>query len=329
MIKILSEPKPKISITKKKLKEIEKDFSELRHKFSKEEIDKFRKSFYNIKNHKNLYASEIKKAEKNLVELEESLQSIKSSDDDYNDDKKLNSIKRLSNVFKPKRTDDSFGGRRNNYIEYISEGDYYENFSPREYLDVIRPYLIDLINNHSQSREWKIQLVMLNRCISSKHFEEMHSVYSASDNIKNFMGTDTDEVIDRLFDTILQRFQRAIETSERGSKFIFKNVDLLYYYFHKIHMRRGEAYIDSFEWMKNKKATINPKNIDDDNYFQYSIPVALNHQNTGKNPQRKSKIKPFITKYNWQGIEFPAGPKDWEKLEQNNETIALNILYVP
>ena len=95
LIKILGESKPKISITKKKLKEIEKDFSELRHKFSKEEINKFRKSFYNIKNHKNLYASEIREAEKNLVELEESLQSIKSFDDDYNDDKKLNSIKRL------------------------------------------------------------------------------------------------------------------------------------------------------------------------------------------------------------------------------------------
>ena len=73
LIKILTELKPKINITKKKLKETEKDFSELRHKFIKEEIDKFRKSFYNIKNHKNLYASEIKKAEKNLVELEESL----------------------------------------------------------------------------------------------------------------------------------------------------------------------------------------------------------------------------------------------------------------
>ena len=100
LIKILSEPKPRISITKKKLKEIKKDFSELRHKFSKEEIDKFRKSFYNIKNHKNLYASEIREAVKNLVELEESHQSIKSFDDDYNDDKKLNSIKRLYDVFK-------------------------------------------------------------------------------------------------------------------------------------------------------------------------------------------------------------------------------------
>ena len=35
LIKILSEPKPKISISKKKLKEIKRDFSELRHEFSK------------------------------------------------------------------------------------------------------------------------------------------------------------------------------------------------------------------------------------------------------------------------------------------------------
>ena len=103
LMKILSEPKPKASITKKKLKEMEKDFSELRHKFSKKEIDKFRKSFYNIKNHKNLYASETKEAEKNLVELEESLQLIKFFDDDYNDDKKLNSIKKLFDWLKPKK----------------------------------------------------------------------------------------------------------------------------------------------------------------------------------------------------------------------------------
>ena len=103
LIKIFSEPKPKIRITKKKLKEIKKDLSELRNKFSKEEIDKFRKSFYNIKNHKNLYASEIREAEKNLIELEESLQFIKFFDDDYNDDKKLNSIKRLFDAFKPKK----------------------------------------------------------------------------------------------------------------------------------------------------------------------------------------------------------------------------------
>ena len=206
-------------------------------------------------------------------------------------------------MFKPKKTDDSFGGKKkkNSFIEYISEGDEYKNLSPEEYLDIIGPYLIDLINNHSQYGEWKIQLVMLNRCISSKNFEETHSVYSASDNIEIFMGTDTDEIIDRLFDTILQRFQQAIETSfERGSEFIFENVDLLYYYyFHKIDMKRRGSYKETPECLKNKKATTNPKNMNDDHYFQYGISVALNHKDIGRDPHRIPKVKPFITKYNW------------------------------
>ena len=42
-----------------------------------------------------------------------------------------------------------------------------------------------------------------------------------------------------------------------------------------------------------------------------------------------SKLKPNINKYNWEGIEFPAGPKDWKKIEQNNKAIPLNISFIP
>ena len=52
LIKALSEPKPKIRINKNNLKEIRKDFYELRHKFSKKEIDRYRKAFYDIKNYR-------------------------------------------------------------------------------------------------------------------------------------------------------------------------------------------------------------------------------------------------------------------------------------
>ena len=52
-------------------------------------------------------------------------------------------------MFKPKKTDGSFAGRRNNYLEYISKEDYYENLSPGEYLDMIRPYLEGLINEQT------------------------------------------------------------------------------------------------------------------------------------------------------------------------------------
>ena len=93
-------------------------------------------------------------------------------------------------------------------------------------------------------------------------------------------------------------------------------------------MKRSVSYIDSPEWLKNKKATINPQN-NDNNCVQYALTVALNHQNIANSPQRISKIKPFINQYNWKEIDFPSHSKDWKKFEQSNKTIALNILFVP
>ena len=51
LIKALSGPKRKLGINKNKLKEIKKDFYNLRHKCSKEEAGKYRKFFYDIKNY--------------------------------------------------------------------------------------------------------------------------------------------------------------------------------------------------------------------------------------------------------------------------------------
>ena len=72
----------------------------------------------------------------------------------------------------------------------------------------------------------------------------------------------------------------------RGSEFVPHSIDLLYYHLQKIGLKRGGSYIDSPEWLKNKKATINPEN-NDDNCFQYALTVALNHQNIGKKTLKK------------------------------------------
>ena len=75
LVKALRKPKPKpkpkikIRINKKKLEEIKKDFNELRHKFSQKEIDKYRKTFYDIKNYKHLSESKIEEVRENLNEL--------------------------------------------------------------------------------------------------------------------------------------------------------------------------------------------------------------------------------------------------------------------
>ena len=145
---------------------------------------------------------------------------------------------------------------------------------------------------------------------------------SKSDNIEIMMGRETNEVIEELFETLLQQYQKNLEESMRGSEFIFDSVNLLYYYLNKTSLNRGKLYIDSPKWQ-----TVNPKN--NDKCFQCNSTVALNHQNIKNNPERISKIKPFSDKYNWKEIEFPSYKKDWKTFELNNKSIALNIYYIP
>ena len=111
------------------------------------------------------------------------------------------------------------------------------------------------------------------------------------------------------------------------SEFFFDYVQLLYYNCHKINFNCGGSYIDSPDWIKNKKVTINPINKKDNKYFQYAKIVTSKYEKIKKDPQRIAKIKPFINKYNWQGIYFPSKKDDWKKFEKNNVTIALNVLY--
>ena len=72
------------------------------------------------------------------------------------------------------------------------------------------------------------------------------------------------------------------------------------YDFQFLPLNRGSSDIESPEWLKNKRVTINPKNSKDNNYFQYAIIAALNHQNIDHHPERISKLKPFINNYKWK-----------------------------
>ena len=96
---------------------------------------------------------------------------------------------------------------------------------------------------------------------------------------------------------------------------------------HKANFKSGGSYIDSPDWMKQKKATINSKNAGDI-CFQCAISVALNSEEIELHPDRISNIKPFINKYNWKRINHPSKIDYWETFENNNLTIALNILYI-
>ena len=83
---------------------------------------------------------------------------------------------------------------------------------------------------------------MESSCISTNSFEETRTIYTKSEPVEIFMGSKTNDVIDRLFNTLLKRFQHAQETSnDKGNEFIPESVELLYYHFQKINIRRAES----------------------------------------------------------------------------------------
>ena len=150
---------------------------------------------------------------------------------------------------------------------------------------------------------------------------------TSSGNIKLTSYNAANEVIDELFESLCLRCQGNLETSMREINFIFDSVQLMYYKCHKVNFKRGGSDIDSLDWIKEKKATINLKNADD-KCFQYAVTVTLNHEEIKRDPQRISKIKPFINKCKWRGINYPSKTDDRKTFEKNNPTIGLNILSI-
>ena len=151
-------------------------------------------------------------------------------------------------------------------------------------------------------------------------------MHSKTDTIDIRINNEADKVLKEAFDLLKNRYENNLE-SMKGSEFVFSYVHLLYYKCHKINPNRDGSYLDSPDWIKNKKGTINPINKKDNKCFQYAVTVALNHQEIKTDPQKIIKIKPFINKCNWKGINFPSEKDDWKKFEKNNVTIALNVFY--
>ena len=79
-------------------------------------------------------------------------------------------------------------------------------------------------------------------------------------NIELLIGSKTDDIINKVFESFLQKYQEKLQEKMKDSKFVFASVDLLYYSLHKTRLRRGKSYIESPEWLRNKRATINLQN---------------------------------------------------------------------
>ena len=160
------------------------------------------------------------------------------------------------------------------YIQYESKGDKGKNLSIKKYLNIIKPYLMDIINQHKThglvryhsgnkswleetSSEWEIHLTMAINFISFKDSDETRTMHTKSNNVEIVIGSETNKIIEDHFESFLQKYQEGLEESMRGSEFVYDSVDVLYYNLNKVTLSRGGSYIDFPKWLKNKKVTIN------------------------------------------------------------------------
>ena len=119
------------------LEETKKIFNERRNKIKKSRIKKIRKDLYEKEKglesenekQKKQHAEELKKIENVLEGLQEEIKK---------------------NYYKPIRNKGAFN---DDYVEYESRGDRYKSLLPENYLDLIRPFLRDIINNYKTHGE--------------------------------------------------------------------------------------------------------------------------------------------------------------------------------
>ena len=81
-------------------------------------------------------------------------------------------------------------------------------------------------------------LIIAINFISSKYNDKERVIHSKINNIETMISDKVDEIIQELFQVLLSSYQIGLETSIKGSDFIFDCVYLLYYKCHKkIKMR--------------------------------------------------------------------------------------------
>ena len=167
------------------------------------------------------------------------------------------------------------------YQRYHFRGDKMHNMSVKSYFDKINPYLrvlIDEIKAYEQKIQIDIGFNMVH--ISSKR-RSMH--FSRSDNVICMQSSNTNEILEQLLTSCYHKYQDDLQLSCETSSFVYESVEECNIHFHKIDLRRGTSFIDTPEWLKHKKAIINPQNKNNIYCFMYSATIALSQSELGKN----------------------------------------------
>ena len=93
-----------------------------------------------------------------------------------------------------------------------------------EYLNKIRAYLKDIIDDLKKPDTWKMQLTIAIKFLSSKINEEERMMHSKSNNVKIAINDKEDEVIEEHLQSLFPRYHIRLGTSVKSSDFLITSV---------------------------------------------------------------------------------------------------------
>ena len=154
--------------------------------------------------------------------------------------------------------------------------------------------------------------------ISSKDKGETRNICLWSYNVSIMWGSDTDDIIWELFGSFFKNYQEDWQIIS-GSESNFESVELIDHKLHRVLLRRGRSYTKPPEWLLHKGATINPKNKNYDEFLRWS---TLDY-----NEIMKKEFENIFKKIKHKDKDFSSQQRDWKNFEQNNDSVAINVLF--
>ena len=223
-------------------------------KYTENDRKKIKKELYEIQKRQNLSDNENKKIYDDLVKLANTFDKKEEHKHGNCDDLDYFGIRELEKLFDDVDIDDDNFYKavliksyfKRNYEPYEIRGDKDKKLSINQYLYVVMPGLADLINKNMNDRvECKIQLNIGVGFIFANDTGEIRTFDVRSDNEGIRLGNEIPEIISKLVNSFLSKYQDEEKMLRRGSNFVFDSTDFLYVDIHKIDLKRGKSYMKS------------------------------------------------------------------------------------
>ena len=151
--------------------------------------------------------------------------------------------------YEPKLINTAF---ENNYFQYETTSEIKNMLPLDEYFKMVQSHLIQLINNHKNDNNRKIQLTMNVNFTPVEDLNDKRSLYINTKNFEIMLGSDTNEIVNELFDSIIQKYQELLDNATNDSGLVSEGVETTTYDINKTTINRSGSYIESPTWLKSK-----------------------------------------------------------------------------